>query len=153
MEMKPFRITIHCSDSPDGVIYPLEQIRKMHIEEKGFTDIGYHAVIQPNGELEVGRGLNESGAHVQGENDGNVGICMVGRGAFTHVQFDTLRRFIDSLIQIYEIKPWQIFGHREFRSAQVQGKSCPNMDIKRLLAWYLGHSTEAVLPYVLEAKR
>jgi N-acetylmuramoyl-L-alanine amidase len=159
--MTPTRITVHCSASPNGQPYPIEDIRAFHLS-KGWKDVGYHAVIQPDGELQRGRGLNEAGAHVGNcegdpwdqpgvhDNEGNIGICLIGEDRFTRQQFDTLRRFISDVSRTYDIRPWRIFCHYQFKSAQKQGKSCPNIEVNRLIAWYMGEHDEAIWPYLLK---
>lgn len=147
--MKPYRFTVHCSDTKNGEPCPASEIKKWHIE-KGWSDIGYHMVIQPNGTKENGRSLTEQGAHVEGENEGNIGICLVGRDKFTKEQFISLRSFIDDVSMIYDIRPWKIYCHNEFESARKQGKTCPNMDSHNITSWFIGHYEEAVWPYLLE---
>lgn len=146
---KPKRITLHCAASTNGVCLPASVIRRQHIEERGWSDIGYHMVIQPDGEVERGRGLNEKGAHVSGENEGNIGICLVGNDRFGRNQFDALRYQLDGITQIYDIPHWEIRCHHQFQSAIRQGKTCPNLDINRIMAWYIGHREDAIKIYLL----
>ena len=135
--MKPARITIHCSDSRDGVRFPASWIRKWHMEHNGWSDIGYHLVIQPDGEVEYGRGLNRQGAHVSGENHHNVGICLIGKYLFTRKQFSALRYQLESICMTYDIPRWEVYMHNQFPSAIKQGKTCPNIPINHFLAWWL----------------
>lgn len=135
--MKPSRITIHCSASDNGEPWSAASIRKMHIEENGWSDIGYHLVIQPDGEVEKGRPLNEVGAHVSGHNKDNVGICLIGETKFSKAQFESLRYQLDSICMIYSIPKWMIFCHNQYSSAMKQGKTCPGFGVNELLGWYL----------------
>jgi len=146
--MKPDKITIHCSDSKNGERVDISEIRKWHLA-RGFADVGYHAVIQPDGELQRGRGLTSLGAHVEGNNDGNIGVCLVGKDKFTLAQFSSLRSFIDSLVQIYSIKEFEIYCHYEFDTAIKQGKTCPNMRNANIIAWYCAHDYDALKDYLL----
>lgn len=153
--MKPTRITIHCTDSPDGRAVSIEEIRRWHTapkpEGRGWKDIGYHAVIDVDGTLSWGRPLNVEGAHVQDENEGNVGICLVGTRRYTPAQWDRLRRLLDDVSRTYEIRPWSIYLHSEFDTAKAQGKLCPNLDVHRFLAWYVGNYEEAIWPSILKS--
>ena len=149
MNMKPYRITVHCADTPNGKIVPADEIRKWHLA-RGWNDIGYHLVIQPTGEVERGRGLNEQGAHVEGANEGNIGICLPGTDRFTARAFSTLRYQIDSIRMNYGISEHELYCHNQFKSAQEQGKTCPNMSINRLLAWYLLKDEKMIQPYLIE---
>lgn len=147
--MTPKRITVHCAATPDGVRYPAARIREIHIKERGFTDIGYHFVIQPDGEIELGRPITIQGAHVQNHDEDNVGICLIGCNKFTLDQFTALRRKLDLLLQTYKILGSEIYCHYEWDSAQKQGKTCPNIKSHNLLWWYFGRSAEAIAPYLL----
>lgn len=150
--MNPNRITIHCSDSKNGERVDISVIREWHLA-RGWKDIGYHMVIQPDGEIQNGRSLKEQGAHVEGENENNLGICLVGKTRFSRAQMDSLRRRLDDITMLYQIRPWNIFCHYQFSSAIKQGKTCPNMSINRLISWYIGHYEEAIWPYLLENKK
>lgn len=147
--MIPQCVTIHCTATENGKIVPIETIRQWHID-RGWKDIGYHIVIQPDGEVNRGRPLNEMGAHVEGHNLGNIGICLVGGDKFTRAQFDALRYQIDSLAMTYDIKPWDIRTHCQYDTAIKQGKSCPNIEINRIVAWYVGHYDAALMPNILQ---
>lgn len=103
-------VVIHCSASPNGVWISPAQIDGWH-REKGFKrdpgfanrfrpnlrHIGYHRLVLANGDFEVGRELDEVGAHVASHNPRSVGICMVGLSAFFAHQWETLRLQVCSL--------------------------------------------------------
>lgn len=148
MIMRPRRITVHCSATKNG-----EELRASVIDgwhrAKGWNGIGYHLVIQPSGEVERGRALNEQGAHVEGDNEGNVGICLIGLDKFTRAQWDALRYQIDSITMVYSIPPWEIYTHSQFPSAVKIAKTCPNIPINVLLAWYVGHREDGIKPFLL----
>lgn len=108
MELKDVReIIIHCSATPASMDIGVEEIRQWHVEERGWSDIGYHYVIRRDGTLEKGRPLTRMGAHVRGRNKNTIGICLVGGHGgtvtdsfltnFTREQEDTLVRLIDEL--------------------------------------------------------
>lgn len=145
------RITLHCSATPNGKEYPAETIRNYH-KKKGWKDIGYHKVIQPSGLSENGRALNEPGAHVEGANQLNgginIGICLIGTDRFTLKQFETLRKELDYFTSF--MPKWEISCHYEYESARKQGKSCPNIQLRRLLPWYFLEIDEAIAPYLIK---
>lgn len=152
--MKPWRITVHCSDTPDGKEYDIEKIRAYHTAKppqgRGYKDVAYHVVIQPSGVVQYGRSLTEVGAHVADENEGNIGICLIGSSKFTLSQFTSLKNQIRSLIQIYDIKDFDLNCHYQFKSAQAQGKTCPGISINRLLCWYHLENWEAIKPNLID---
>ncbi len=112
---------------------------------KGWDDVGYHGVIQPCGEWQQGRAFNVQGAHCY-PNKGLLGICFIGTDKFNMEQFDTLRYYLDGIIQMYDISPWDIWGHYEYDSAK--GKTCPNIRAADITAWYIGHYDEAIYKYL-----
>lgn len=89
-------LVIHCSASPDAKWLDIREIDRWHAA-RGFKrdpawvkkhnphlpHIGYHRVIDVNGESAFGRHYEEIGAHVQGSNAKSIGICMVGTSRFT----------------------------------------------------------------------
>lgn len=82
-EVLPFRyIVIHHSLTDDGECAEnWDAIRKYHIRENGWTDIGYHLGIERVAkrlEWMRGRPLTEVGAHAHGFNGSGIGICVVG---------------------------------------------------------------------------
>ena len=48
-------IVIHCSATPEGMDFRAADMDRMH-KERGFSEIGYHYVIDIDGTVEVGRG-------------------------------------------------------------------------------------------------
>lgn len=140
------KITIHCSATNPKNDDDVKSLRKMHTD-KGWSDIGYHYVIDAWGILEDGRPINRMGAGVRGFNKNNVHICMVGGiddngkavDNFTEWQYDTLRFIITDLVGIYGVKESNIKGHRDY-SPDLNGdgvisrnefiKMCPCFDVK-----------------------
>jgi N-acetylmuramoyl-L-alanine amidase len=143
------KITIHCSATKNGDPVDIEAIRKYHKEVNGWTDIGYHLVIDVNGSVGKGRPLNEVAAHVGGHNTDNIGICLVGTDRFSEAQFAALRVELDSLLKSFTIPKWAIYCHNQFDTAIKQGKTCPGMEINRLLTWYHLRDETAISPYKL----
>lgn len=146
--MIPKRIILHCSATTNGKSVSVEEIRSWHLE-RGFKDIGYHLVIDVDGTVGNGRGLNQEGAHCEGENYDSIGICLVGTDRFSKAQFVSLEYKLKSIFLTYDIPKWAIYGHYQFPSAMKQGKTCPNMDANRVLTWYQLQSDEAIAPYFL----
>lgn len=153
--MKPGLITLHCSATKNADDCPASVIKTWHLN-RGFHDIGYHMVIQPDGTVENGRPLNKVGAHVEKSNligeKINIGICLVGTDRFTQYQFYALRYKLDSLFLIYDIEPWEIYGHYEFDTAKDQGKTCPNMRMARIQYWYSTQIYAAIRDYTYKTK-
>lgn len=146
---KPNKITIHCSASKNGVKWDISEIRKEHLS-RGFSDVGYHVVIQPDGEMQPGRPLNQPGAHVEGHNTNNLGICLIGTDKFTGAQFKALESVLDVYFMNYPIESWELWGHYLFDTAIKQGKTCPNIPIQVIMSWYHLKEDKAIAPYLLK---
>lgn len=142
----PERITIHCSATPNFKRCEIETIREWH-KNRGFDDIGYHLVIQPDGEKQRGRCLSVRGAHVHGKNTGNLGLCLIGNDKFTWSQMRSAKEWIDSIRVSYNI-PWdQIYGHYEL---DTKGKTCPNIRITDFVLWLMLQDDKLIEKYVKE---
>jgi len=129
------RIIIHCSDSNFG---DAATINNWHLQ-RGFDSIGYHYVVlsgirysgddynlQEDGMIERGRGDTKQGAHVKGHNEDTIGICLIGKNAFTQKQlFVALPDLLLALVQKHNVLVANILGHRELDSK----KTCPNLDM------------------------
>lgn len=147
--MKPSRITVHCTDAPNGRPNTVEEIRSWH-RARGMKDIGYHFVIYPDGSIHEGRPLTEQGAHVQGENEDNVGIVMDGKDKFSPEQWVALRSVITMLLNGYPIEAHALYCHNEFPSAKAQGKTCPNFEGSALRGWYFTKDDAVIHEHILE---
>lgn len=137
----------HCSADREGDLHgkDIHYIDKMHREKKGFRKVGYHIVILPDGTIQYGRRINETGAHVMGHNDDSIGICYIGGLDYNGVPKDT--RTIAQIAACAEIRTWLDYfipgiehvGHRDL-SPDTNGdgmitqvdwlKSCPCFDVK-----------------------
>ena len=69
-------IIIHCSATPEGKDFTVDDIRRWHLARK-FADIGYHYVIYRDGSVHKGRAENIAGAHCLGLNARKAVICLV----------------------------------------------------------------------------
>ena len=71
-------IIVHCTADPEGKNKTVEEIRKEHIKNRGWSDIGYHYVVYRDGSVHEGRNVNFSGAHCSGHNANSIGVVYVG---------------------------------------------------------------------------
>ena len=146
--MKPARIVLHCTVTPNGKKVNVEAMEKNH-QERGFKGIGYHFLIQPDGAIVETRPVDQVGAHVKGHNTGSLGIALAGTDKFTPEQFTSLRELAFDLYLHHHLEKWAFYCHYQFDTAQAQGKTCPNIEINRLLVWYLWKDDKAIEPYLL----
>lgn len=104
---------------------------------RGWSDNGYHYVIKADGTIELGRPESVTGAHVKGENLGNLGVCLLATdGVFTMAQTNSLVYLLKSLALRHQFSFDMVFGHNQFTMA----KTCPQFDVKELRSLLRGHS-------------
>jgi hypothetical protein len=139
MSLRPRFIIIHHSATLDGRTFSWAAIRRYHIQERGWNDIGYHVgveLVNDGYEATLGRMLDVEGAHCKelGMNQLGIGVCLVGN--FDAVSppeegLKKLREVVRWLMRLYDIPPRNILGHREaglragFDWEKSQYKSCP----------------------------
>ena len=116
-------LVVHCADTPNERDVDAADIHDWHTG-RGWSGIGYHAVIRRSGLIERGRPEYWEGAHVRGHNHHSLGVCLIGRDQYTKDQLDSLRQ----LLRDWKIKypDAVVLGHCDLDS----GKTCPNFDVK-----------------------
>lgn len=134
-------LIIHCADTPDDRDIDIAEVRRWHMKERKWADVGYHYFIKRNGVIEKGRSEDIAGAHTSGYNSISLGICLAGGiypvqmkkandlnniNHYTDAQIYSLKKLIDILLKRYPKA--KVRGHRAFNSI----KSCPNFNVKLL---------------------
>lgn len=125
-------LMIHHSLTEDGRTVSWDAIRRYHIQNKKWIDIGYHFGVEKvdsDYEVFVGRPLNKPGAHCyqQSMNYKSIGICCVGN--YDESLPDTIMwtilgyRLVIPLMEIFNIPIENIKFHREY----AKYKSCPGV--------------------------
>jgi hypothetical protein len=125
------RITVHHSgalvvrDTARGsVIDDLNSVLEAHKRIR-YGDIGYHFVVDYAGRVWEGRSLSYEGAHVSSENEGNIGVMLLGnfeKQKPSAAQIETLGLVIDRLRSHFDIPARRVFGHRDIGSSVCPGK-------------------------------
>jgi len=132
---KPDEIIIHCSATKPSMDIDAGWIRKIHVQQNKWRDIGYHFVVRRNGTVEPGRPVNQVGAHCEGHNTGTIGICLVGglsetgrpENNFTPQQFTAVQKLIKDLgVQYPAII--KLSGHNDYAN-----KACPCFNVHEIL--------------------
>jgi N-acetylmuramoyl-L-alanine amidase len=122
-------IVIHASDTPADRDIDIEEVKKWHVEERGWSDVGYHFFIKLDGCLQFGRSIRIPGAHVSGHNSHSIGICYAGgwkgEDTRTPAQKKTMGELLDTLKYFFQRA--EILGHRDFEGIS---KLCPGFDVK-----------------------
>lgn len=119
------RITVHRSETPDDdPIDPASRWRSIqdyHLS-LDWTDIGYHYGIDRDGRLWTLRPVSAQGAHAgSGNNEGNIGVVLLGSDRFSSAQLESAIRLMDDLVARHGLEGTEIFGHRDLVSTDCPG--------------------------------
>lgn len=132
--MIPNKIILHHSATKDSGTVSWNAIRRYHVKECNWGQIGYNWGLEyiedkgdPKGSYEIlmGRLPNEAGAHTVGQNNQSIGICFVGN-------YDEITPPPEMILQGVKLVKWicnhwgistsEIYGHRSFANKTCPGK-------------------------------
>ena len=125
-------IIVHCSATPDGKDFTVDDIRKWH-KARGFSDVGYHYIVYRDGSVHDGRSVHLVGAHCTNHNANSIGVCYIGgvatdgktpKDTRTPQQKESLLTLLKQLKSLYPQA--KIYGHRNFSN-----KACPSFAASR----------------------
>lgn len=140
-------IVFHCSATLEGKPFTVKDIRQMHVRQ-GWSDIGYHWVIELDGSIRRGRPEEIAGSHVKGHNANSIGVCYIGgigangkgKDTRTPEQKKAMSKLLDELLARYPGS--KVTGHRDL-SPDKDGdgvverhewlKECPCFDVAEWL--------------------
>lgn len=130
-------VIVHCTATRpdwrlhDGTANKVAEIKRWHLD-RGWSDIGYHFLIDRDGTEAAGRPVARSGAHVKGRNATTIGIALFGghgssekdrfEDHFTPEQDAALRGLIARLHAQYGEVP--VTGHNQYAA-----KACPGFNV------------------------
>jgi N-acetylmuramoyl-L-alanine amidase len=115
-------IVIHHTASPPTTT--VDQIRSWHLA-RGFADIGYHFIITGDGMMHVGRPIDKSGAHVQGNNRHTIGIAITGNNMVVGQEWSFIQKYIlKALLSVLTVMfpEAKVVGHNDLANT-----SCPGL--------------------------
>jgi hypothetical protein len=113
------------------------ELRRWHVEENGWSDIGYHYIVTRSGTVITGRPVETAGAHEPKINKASIGVVLFGGFGstpsddpsqhYTPEQLNALRDLITQLRIEHGIK--KVTGHNQYAA-----KACPGFNVPRWLA-------------------
>ena len=140
--MRPINeIVVHCAATRPNwmagrpLADKVAEIRRWHTRDRGWSDIGYHYLIDRDGSVAPGRPVSRIGAHVAGRNTGTIGVSLLGghgsatsdpfEANYTPAQDRALRALLADLQrQFPSIRT--ISGHNWYAA-----KACPGFDVTK----------------------
>lgn len=128
-------LTIHCAATPEGRDVKAATISTW--DQAKFGQTSYHHVVELDGTDVRTLRDDQKGAHVGGNNSGNIGACYVG-GCDKNMNAKDTRTVLQkeslaALIRDYQARYPGIVvrGHRDWPKV---AKACPSFDVKAWLA-------------------
>lgn len=135
-------IVVHCTatrpewQSEQSTKAKVSEVKRWH-KDRGWSDIGYHYLIDRDGTIADGRPVERAGAHAKGYNSNSIGIAIFGGHGgtandefeenFTDAQDRALRRLIAQLqMEFPNIN--QVVGHNDLPKVT---KACPTFKVQR----------------------
>lgn len=160
----PDRMSIHHTFEPatDGAdaAAAMRGMQAYHIDSNGWCDIGYHFVVSQAGKIYQGLADEQRyGAHVGGQNTGNIGICLIGNfepGYATTrtpstTQLKAAGRIVGWVSDTYNIplNRNKVMGHRENPG---QSTNCPGSNLLNKFDKIFEYANPEPLNYDISAK-
>ena len=114
----------------------VKSIQEFHQDGRGWSDIGYHFLVDMAGNIYQGRPETVLGAHVGGANTGNIGVCMLGCyhppetsipcfDEMTYSSEQSLIKLYAWISDTYDVEPKLLKGHRDYFGTT----SCPGNNV------------------------
>ncbi|MEO0338111.1 MAG: peptidoglycan recognition family protein [Bacteroidota bacterium] len=129
------QIVIHHSATTSG---SPESYARHHVENNGWPGIGYHFVIQKDGEVFQTNELDTISYHVSGQNTNSIGICLTGhydKQQPPTIQLQKCAQLVVALRQKF-LRHLDIKGHRDFSTKTCPGNNLDLNDLKSLVDAY-----------------
>jgi len=93
--------------------------------QRNWGDIGFHFLVDRWGRILAGRSLRYVGAHVNGHNRSNVGICLLMDGDHEELSvraFDAVTDLVAWLCLTYVILPFDFGPHCRYTATGCPGR-------------------------------
>lgn len=137
------RITVHhdgttafTATSDAEAARRLESIRRSHLARTSrrgepWADIGYHFAVDPSGRVWECRPLGLQGAHVEDQNEHNLGVLVLGnydKQSPTRAQTAALDAFIAAQMRQFGVPVQRVYTHQE-----IGKTACPGSSLQRYM--------------------
>ena len=126
-------IAVHHSQTTSG---SAESFARYHVNKNNWPGIGYHYVIEKNGDIKWCNNVSLKTYHVGNSNRYAIGICLTGdfhTQKLEKRQLDSLLRVIKALMKEFHIEANNVWGHNQFPDYGWKKCPCIDMESVRLL--------------------
>ncbi len=125
-------VIIHCTATPSDMDVTVDHLYQWHVEDNGWSDIGYHALISLDGTVWYCRPLERSGAHCTSRNATTIGIAFAGGYNKDGSPWQPNEEQIEAY-KHYEEELFSEFGKLPVNPHnKYSNKTCPNFNISIL---------------------
>jgi N-acetyl-anhydromuramyl-L-alanine amidase AmpD len=128
-------IVLHCTATPQTTT--IESIKRYWKEVKGWKQVGYHYIIEPNGNITKLAKEDEITNGVAGYNKESIHISYIGgidtKGkALDNRTNEQVKSMFDLILELVVKYPKaEIRGHRDFlKKGGPNHKDCPSFDVR-----------------------
>lgn len=142
---KPFaeirQIILHHTYRPTTEQYKglatIQGIWQYHTKTCGWSDIGYHLLVGPEGAIWLGRPIDREGAHAKGQNGDSIGLSMIGD--FDDEKLGEKQRLattaaLRALLERYELSANAINFHRDYSRKTCPGSKINKQEVRQWVA-------------------
>jgi len=158
MKRRISEVIVHHTWRPTAADYrglsTVRAVRRYHMQQRGWSDNGYHIMIGPSGDIFLCRPLNRAGAHCRGHNQYSIGLAYIAdfdsENPADYPGVAVGQQVVAALIDRFELTPEQIHFHREYAN-----KTCPGTrlrldeyryQVKLLMSEYTDNIKVVLLP-------
>lgn len=109
----------------NAAVAHVHKAQDLHKRVRGWSDVGYHYMIDWKGRIFQGRPVDRLGAHTEGNNRGSIGVVLLGdfsRQRPPLEQVASLKTLLRWLIAVHGISPKNIRGHHQYKYTLCPGK-------------------------------
>lgn len=118
-------IIIHCTDTRPETDVTYDMLYEWHVLDKKWKHIGYHYLIDRDGDVITCRSLNVPGAHTKSRNQNTIGIVLAGGATGFDFNIKQIKALDDLVVNLWSTFTTitKVSGHRDYSE-----KTCPNFD-------------------------
>lgn len=104
-------------------------VYQWHVKQRAFSDIGYHYIVMPSGEIIPCRSVALNGAHTLGQNYNTIGIAMVEMRKITKIANASAYYSPATLASVKDVLRYHhinnVYGHNDYDSYKL----CPGFKV------------------------
>ena len=123
-------------------------VRRYHMNQRGWSDNGYHIMIGPSGDIFLCRPMNRPGAHCRGQNQHSIGLSYIAN-------FDSEdpkdypgtavgQQVVAALLARFSLTPDDIHFHREYANKTCPGKHLHLDEFRYQVALLMSEHTDDI---------